>query len=375
MSEDSRQAIVQCLKTACEALEIPFKENDLVAQSYTLIPKYVEKVNPEEYYQWFCSLWQSIETLYAQDVKEEEWANTVENVVAGVQNMYDEVNPKLRAMCVSYVLASLQTHKVAQTRALRLLIQMSTDVGLTQDPEFFKWIIGIMKKLLQDAIEIKNNRELFIKTLVNFFTFVKEYDHLSLSVLCSFLQNNKAAQYIQKTEELAEPIKAIAKNCLNSTFRGNQIFDFEIIFDTDLLKENLDKPHLEFLIIFVQLGYREFEQLLQNYPNFIQENDLKLEQMELNIRMLSLISLMQNKREVQIEEAEDATGLSGLDFKRLVIQLNETKNALLKIVSENGGTKIQNKFCQPRLFNEEQDNLLIRNLQTAIMHLTPGQGR
>ena len=369
MSEDNTQAIQQCLKTACEKLNREFKPQDFVEQSIPIILEYVKIVKPDEYYQWFCSLWQAMETLYAHDVKEEEWASLVENVVGQVEDMPEDVNPKLRAMCTSYVLASLSAHRLAQARALRILIQMSTNLGLTKEPEFFKWIIGVMKKLLDESLAIRNNRNVFINVLIDFFKVVENYDHVSLTVLCEFFQNKKVSEYVRDNADLVESVKIIAKNALNSAFRGNQIFDFEVIKDTPILEKNLDKEHKAFLAIFVEYGYKEFIQLYDEYRTFISDNGLNEEQMFLNIRMLTLISLIQDKREISIEEAEEQTGLSGLQFKRLVIQLNETKNALIKIVSGSGGTKLQNKYCQPRIFDKEQDQILARGLETAIHNL------
>lgn len=372
------EQINTCIKTACAALNRePAPDRSIVDKVIQCIKPYGEIAAPNDFYQWFCSMWQSLETLHSQNVTEAEWATLVERVVGEVQDMAANVNPKLRAMCASYVLASLSTHQVAQTRALRLLIQMSCQYGLVKDKEFFKWIINIMKQRIDAALEIKNNRDLFVETLIDFFYNVEAFNHDSIAVLChtfsyetfkKTVDNTKKKQE-EKFQQFRAKFASIAKLAVDSAFNGDNLFDFEILRDAKLLFKELDDKYKSVLTIFVEFGVHDFDAFLTEAPTFIKDNNLNEEKMYNTIRMLTLISLVQGKDEIPLDEAEEKTKLAGLPFKRLVINLNETKNAILKIVSENGHNSIQNKYCQPRLFDKDQKDFLDKCLTDAIQKL------
>lgn len=364
--EGAVKQINACLTTASEKLGMENPKRSVKDGVLLYMIPYATAVEPGEFYQWFCSAWQGLEALYsAAEVKEGEMTTLVQEIIEKLQDMKENINRKLPAMCASYVLASLKPHPVAQTHALRLLIQMSYEFNLTDDPVFFKWIINIMKTYIVESVNIKHNRDRFVETIVNFFSRIKVYNHTSIGVLCTIFNLQKVKKLIKETDDL----KLIAKNAVNSALNSTELFDFEVLANTKLIFDALDEPHKQILTIFVMNTVAEFELFLSHYPKFVEENGLDKQQMYLTIRMLTIISLVEGKPDVDLAEAERDTGLSGINFKRLVITLNQTGQTILKIDSRMENSRLVNKYSQPRRFDTAQVKELKIQLKAACEKL------
>ncbi|EAY10532.1 hypothetical protein TVAG_184340 [Trichomonas vaginalis G3] len=366
MSNDGVKQVEACLKTAAEKTGIKNEKNSVTEGILFYIVPFAKAAPANEFYQWFCSSWQSLDSLYsAVNVKEAEMSSLVQDIIGQLQELKENINPKLPAMCVSYVLASLNSHPVAQTYALRLLIQMSFEFKLTDDPSFLKWIISIMKRYIVDAVDIKHNRDTFVETIISFFDRVLSYDHTSIGVLCTIFNIPKVKELVKDVTQLSH----IAKTAVISALNGTDLFDFEILKETDRLYASLPQEFKEVLEVFVNLGVIEFEEFLSRYPDFIDDNSLNLQQMYINIRMLTIIKLVQDKEYVDLADAETEVGLTGLDFKRLVIKLNQTGATILKIESRMENSRLVNKYSQPRLFDQKQVEELKKKLEIACQKL------
>jgi len=341
------------------------------------ISEYIKKVDPKSFYQWFCPYWQSMEYVYSTGgnmVTDEDWSFLVGKVLDGLI-LSTEADPKLCAMCCAFVHSSLYSHVIAQTTALRMLIHLAIIRNLSTNPDFFSWLLHLMQDRIDEAIEVKDKRPLFIDVVFQFFASLKSYNELAIITLCRVFSTKKIISYVfPKANELKAAKKEIqrsyssfdlaksiedcksnaakiAKTVFKSAFQINSIFIFENICDSVILMPNYSPAEKQLLDIFVNGNMNDFLTFISKNKDLVREYDLNISHLREMMEVLVFVSLCSGQKVVSIKEISDACKIKEEDVKTLIPKINQSEVAVVKLNSLTGKADIIH--CQPRTFNEK----------------------
>ena len=175
-SDVTGNEIKSLIRSACEKYNVPVPTVEhRTGQVRQVIPPLLQKMEPKDFYQWFCSIWPLFEFLYASmgsadsEQDEDEWSDLVGNtfckqLLDASDEKSSSLQQSLRAMCVSFMMNSLNDHPKAQSFALRMLLLYSIQSGLSQNVSFVRWFLFFMHRRIDNMNEVKdpNQKKLFV---------------------------------------------------------------------------------------------------------------------------------------------------------------------------------------------------------------------
>ncbi|OHT11794.1 hypothetical protein TRFO_18696 [Tritrichomonas foetus] len=375
-SDTTRNNIENLIKSACEKYNLERPSNPaIIDQTKLVIRPLLQKMESKEFYQWFCPIWQNFEDLYSLEENETAWPELVGKIASALteRDSEDEEfrNPILCAMCVSYMLASLNSHVVAQSYALRMLLLFATRTELSQNVPFIHWLLNFMQHRIDNMIEIRDDkqRELFTSVCVGLFDSIPVFDSLCSRSILKFFGTSEFTQILYNNKDQKSHLESIATKTFNTTLSDDSFFVFETIHKTKLVYEFLTKDQQDLLKIFVSGGIGDFEAFVESHKDYIAKDNLDIETMRDKILVLSFVSLAHGKKSIGFPEAQKGLNLDKLSVKRLCVRINSTNAAKLSIDSVN--EKIIIDYCQPRLMTDDVWGSMASRLQELAQSLVP----
>ncbi|KAH0793520.1 eukaryotic translation initiation factor 3 subunit M isoform X2 [Histomonas meleagridis] len=357
--------------------DTPIKDLAFVLQ--TEIPQYIDKLNPKEFYQWFCPVWQAYEYMYESSstssdkyvVSESEWSILVGKIASALTERKDEsiefTHPSLRAMCMSFMMSSLTNHLEAQAYALRMLLLFAIRSNLAKNSDFVHWLLQFMKRHIENTITIKQNRELFIDTCVDFFESVPVFDSLCVISILHFYRSPIFEKHLKKSNAKNEALSNVATKAFNVTLCDDSFFVFEVMRDTKLIYDYLNQQQKDLLQIFVDGNLQQYDKFIEVNKDFISKNNLDQSKLRTKIMVLTFVSIAEDKTEVGFKEIMDQLQISSLELKKLAIHINSTGVASVKI--DSASQKILVEQSPSRLFGEKNWKEMSQQISALIASL------
>ena len=347
----------------------------------TALNELVETADEKKFYQMFCPIWQLFDgAIMATVERENEAADYVGNKIIRPLTMHKTgsafVHERSRAMCVSFVLNSLNHQPLAQTYALRMLLLFATQTSLCTHEPFVEWVLGFMQKQITKMIQISSDRPLFIEVCVTFFDSIpaKLYNRNTVNAIFKFFGSGEFRRELKKPRgDLPEKIVRIAKNTLNAAFLlEGELFFFEIIMDTELLFSSLDAKQKELLEVFVKGDVEQFDKLIQT-NTYLRDSNIDVNVARFKIQVLTLVSLCEDKDKVSLADVEKKLKMDSLAVKQLVVKINKTDVARFKIDGLDGALVVE--YCQPRRFTDKSWASMAETLDRLIESMNQSFGK
>lgn len=376
-------ADLENLLTIAETYIKKDRQNFEIDTAAAYIPSLIESsIKEKEFYEWFCPLWQACEYVYT-DSKDDKWNTYL--VVPFLEALLQdwETRPTLRAMCVSYMLTSLNIPESSQAIALRMLILFATttknkEKDLCANEQFVSWILSFMKDHIESMFNIEMRRNLFIQVSIEFFSNVQSFNISSLKSLLLFFSNKNVKDFVQKlsggdfqektpqyedafkSEEIFSQLRSTAMQIAISALKyprtnnKNQLLDeslfiFEIILSTEVIRTFLDQDTKNLLEIFVNGTYSDYINFFEQHPDFINKYGLDKEVLLDKMQILSFLSIANGKQELSYDDISKPLRLNPIQMRKLIYKLNSSNIASTMIDAVN--EKICIYFCQPRKFS------------------------
>ncbi|KAH0790920.1 eukaryotic translation initiation factor 3 subunit M-like [Histomonas meleagridis] len=352
---------INSARKKCGMEETPIKDLAFVLQSE--IPQFIDKLNPKEFYQWFCPVWQAYDYMYESSstssekyaVSESEWSNLVGKIASALTERKDKsqefTHPNLRAMCMSFMMSSLTNHLEAQAYALRMLLLFAIRSNLSKNSEFVHWLLQFMIRHIENTITIKQKRELFIDTCVDFFESVPVFDTLCVISILHFYRSPIFRKYLLKNSSKSNALANVATKAFNVVLSDETFFVFEVMRDTVLIYNYLTEQQKALLQIFVDGNVQQYNKFVETNKDFIVNNNFDQSKMKTKIMVLTFITLAEGKTEVSFKEVTDQLQISTIDLKKLIVHINSTGVASIKIDSVS--QKLLVDQSPTRLFEEK----------------------
>ena len=356
-------------------------ERDIAGSVATALNELVETADEKKFYQMFCPIWQLFDgAIMATVERENEAADYVGNKIIRPLTMHKTgsafVHERSRAMCVSFVLNSLNHQPLAQTYALRMLLLFATQTSLCTHEPFVEWVLGFMQKQITKMIQISSDRPLFIEVCVTFFDSIpaKLYNRNTVNAIFKFFGSGEFRRELKKPRgDLPEKIVRIAKNTLNAAFLlEGELFFFEIIMDTELLFSSLDAKQKELLEVFVKGDVEQFDKLIQT-NTYLRDSNIDVNVARFKIQVLTLVSLCEDKDKVSLADVEKKLKMDSLAVKQLVVKINKTDVARFKIDGLDGALVVE--YCQPRRFTDKSWASMAETLDRLIESMNQSFGK
>jgi hypothetical protein len=359
---DDAIPVVQLLaqaRVACGLPESHLTISNILESLSSDIPQLIDKMDPREFYQWFCPVWQDFEFRILMECSDVNLlAYKVGQIAVALverksPTTQEFTHPSLRAMCMSFMMNSLQLHPLAQTYALRMLLRFASQTSLSQETAFVHWILRFMQKHIEAMIQIGDGRSLFIEACVGFFNAITLYDASSIAAVLKFFGSAEFKKHLTQASEQKQALQRIATSTFNAalTERG-QFFVFEIIRDTDLLFKSLDPQQQELLDVFVDGTLEQFDALIAAGKNtYVASAGLPLDALRFKMEILTFVTMAHDRETLSFAEAMAALKLDAFALKRLVVQINDTTVAQVRI--DSVGERLLIEYCQPRRFGDE----------------------
>jgi len=360
----------------------------------SFIPQLIEKLNPTEFYQWFCPIWQAFISLYSDIAKPDDWTELFSDISKALTET-GKSKPTLRAMCMSYMITSPNIPKESQSQAiaLRMLFLFATQVNeLSTDSDFVSWILSFTKDFIQDMFQISEHRDLFIEVCIEFFSQVPKFDTFSLKSLISFVSNQYIVAFVKKlnkpakasnkeeNEKIKAQLRALSLQATISALNykinfdpsedrllDESLFIFEVLYQT-VLVDFLDDETKEILHIFAEGMYKDFKQFINAHSEFVQKNQLSISDMTSKIQLLTFVSIAGNKDKLTYDEICTPLELEPREMRKLVVMINSTKTAIAKINAVEKVITVEN--CQPRIFSDKDWDSMTNQLQVLVDSLS-----
>ena len=304
-------------------------------------------MNPRDFYQWFCPVWQTYQYMYDSTslsgtefkIEEKEWSNLVGSLASAlIERESDKAefeHENLRAMCMSFMMNSLSSHLEALAYALRMLLLFAIQSNMSQNVDFIHWLLKFMQRHIENTVEIKDKRELFIESCVEFFAAIpeKHFDSLCVLSILRFYKSKKFEKYLTQCKTKDECLKNVATKAFNVTLNDESFFVFEIMHETKLVYDYLTKQQRDLLDIYIDGDVQQYKDYIEKNQSYITENKLNADHMFFKIEVLTFFSLIENKTEIEFGEVTNALQISVPEVKKLIINLNSTGVATIKIDS------------------------------------------
>lgn len=386
---DPHKPIQNLIDSACKKYGVPIPNSPAIIKNATsIIPQLIDKMSEKDFYQWFCPVWQSCEFLYSDGALENDWASLVGQFASPLTEQPKEQgghdHPSLRAMCVSFMMNSLNNHPLSQSYALRMLLNFAIKTELYQDKIFVSWLINFMKHRIDNMISNyqsdvnkerqKQQSQIFATACVTFFDSIPVFDTLCCLSVLQFFGTSEFTQILQSKTQKAEDeankqnhLKSIAEKTFNTSLLDDSFFTFEVIRKTKLIYINLNEKQQKLLQIFVDGSMSDFEAFVKESQDYINQNKFNLDKMRDKILILSFVSLVHGKPVVSFAEVMKGLNLNKTQMKRLCVRINSTDVAKLAIDSVNEQIVIE--YCQPRLMTDDVWNNMATRLQTLAKSL------
>ncbi|KAK8860408.1 Eukaryotic translation initiation factor 3 subunit M [Tritrichomonas musculus] len=387
---DPQRPIRDLIESACQryGIQVP-RQNAIIKNACSVIPPLIEKMSEKEFYQWFCPVWQSFEYLYSDGGTENDWAQLVGQFASLLTEYPQEQggfnHPSLRAMCVSFMMNSLNNHPLAQSYALRMLLNFAIKTELCKDETFVHWLINFMKHRIDNMISNyqsdgqnkdiqKQQSQIFTIACITFFDSIPVFDTVCALSILQFYDTSEFTQILQSKSQKKEDeenkqnrLKSIAAKTFNTALLDDSFFTFEIIRKTKLIYNYLNENQRKLLQIFVDGEIRDFEAFVKSSQEYINQDKLNLDKMKDKILVLSFVSLAHGKSTLAFTEAMERLNLDKYHMKRLCVRINSTDVAKLAIDSVNEQVIVE--YCQPRLMTDDVWNSMASRLQNLAKSL------
>ncbi|KAK8885728.1 Eukaryotic translation initiation factor 3 subunit M [Tritrichomonas musculus] len=387
---DPQKPIIDLISSACQKYDLPIPtQQAILKNACSIIPSLIEKMTEKEFYQWFCPVWQSFEYLYSDGGNENDWAQLVGQFASLLTEYPQEKggfnHPSLRAMCVSFMMNSLNNHPLAQSYALRMLLNFAIKTELYQDKTFVRWLINFMKHRIDNMISNyqsdgqnkdiqKQQSQIFTLACITFFDSIPDYDTVCALSILQFYGTTEFTQILQSKSQKKEDetdklnrLKSIAAKTFNISLIDDTFFTFEIIRKTKLIYEHLNSNQQKLLQIFVDGQIKDFEDFVKSSQEYINNDKLDVNKMRDKILVLSFVSLVHGKKTISFSEVMNGLDLDKYHVKRLCVRINSTDVAKLSIDSVN--EQIIVEYCQPRLMTDDVWNSMATRLQSLAKSL------
>lgn len=387
--EDESDPIKNLINSACKKYDIPIPTTPYtIKNASSVIPPLIEKMSEKDFYQWFCPIWQSCEFLYS-DAPEDEWASLIGQFATPLTEYPKEKggyeHPTLRAMCVSFMMNSLNSHTLSQSYALRMLLNFAIKTELYQDKVFVSWLINFMRHRIDNMIsnyqsagnkEIqKQQSQIFTLACITFFDSIPLFDTVCCLSVLQFFGTSEFTQILQSKSQKSEDetnkqnrLKSIATKTFNTSLLDDTFFTFEVIRKTKLIYANLNEKQQKLLQIFVDGNISDFEAFVKESQDYINQDKLNLDKMRDKILVLSFVSLVHGKSIISFDDVMKGLNLDKYQMKRLCVRINSTDVAKLSIDSVNEQVIVE--YCQPRLLTDDVWNsmaLRLKNLAKSLL--------
>ena len=390
---DTQKPIRDLIASACQRYELPIptSQQGITKNACSIIPTLIEKMSEKDFYQWFCPLWQSFEYLYLDGGTEDGWAQLVGQFASVLTETPQEEggfnHPSLRAMCVSFMMNSLNNHPLAQSYALRMLLNFAIKTELYQEKTFVRWLINFMKNRIDNMISNysshgqnkdiqKQQSQIFTIACVTFFDSIPVFDTLCALSILQFFGTTDFTQILQSKSQKEEDetnkqnhLKSIAAKTFHISLLDDTFFTFEIIRKTKLIYDNLNENQQKLLQIFVDGKIQDFENFVKSSQDYINTDKLDIDTMRDKILVLSFVSLVHGKKVISFSEVMKDLDLDKYHVKRLCVRINSTDVAKLSIDSVNEQIIIE--YCQPRLMTDDVWNNMASRLNSLAKSLLP----
>lgn len=383
MSEEFEDKKIKSLiSEARKKASLPDKEpTDLLRVLKAEIPIYIKKMKPTDFYQWFCPVWQTYQYMYdtsgqtdpSYTINEKEWSRLVGVFASSLIERENEnvkfEHENLRAMCMSFMMNSLGNHPNALAYALRMLLVYAIRSDMTQNVDFIHWLLKFMQRHIDNTVSIKENRDIFIESCVEFFAAIpeKHFDSLCSISILKFYKNPMFKQSLQGSKKNNENLKNVATKVFNVTLNDDSFFVFEIMSETELITKNLSQLQMDLLNIYINGGVKQYNDFVKANQSFVAQNKLNTDRMYFKIQALSLFSLVENKTEIDFEEVTNALQISVPNVKRLIISLNSTGVATIKI--DSVAKKLFIQQAPTRLFEDKKWKEMSQFISSLITSL------
>ena len=333
-----------------------------------------DQFDEKSFYQLFCPVWQLFDSVFRPFLTQSDYVSYVCNRIivplCAAKPVRTPQRQKVCAMCISFVLNSLDHSPATQTYALRMLLMFATQTSLCSHQPFIDWVLGFMQNHISDMIRVKENLALFIEVCVDFFSAIPPelYDSNTVKAVFKFFGAKVFQKQLSKKDgPEKEKLMKIATMTLNaSLLLDDEFFFFEIIKESELLWDNLNAQQREILDVFVSGDLEAFEKLIQK-NDYLQKSGISVDVARFKMQVLTLVSLCEGKKSVAIKDIADKLGISVLELKKLVVKINKTDVAKLKV--DGVANTIVVEFCQPRLFKPEDWKAMEDRLQSLIESL------
>jgi hypothetical protein len=376
---DDEIPVVQLLaqaRVSCGLPESRLTISNILESLTSDIPFLLDKMDPREFYQWFCPVWQDFEFRILMECSEAHLlAYKVGQIAVALverksPSTQEFTHPSLRAMCMSFMMNSLQLHPLAQTYALRMLLRFASQTSLSQEIHFVHWILRFMQKHIEAMVQIGDGRNLFIDACVGFFSAITLYDTSSIAAVLKFFGSTEFKKQLAQGSEHNQALRGIATSTFNAALtEPGQFFVFEIIRETELLCKALNQQQQALLDIFIDGTLEQFDALVAAATNtYIADSGLALDVLRFKMEILTFVTIAHGQTELSFAEAMAALKLGVVALKRLVVQINETTVAQVRI--DSVGQKLLIEYCQPRRFGDEMWGAMADHLGQLLISFT-----
>ena len=282
---------------------------------------------------------------------------------------------------------SLNNHPLAQSYALRMLLNFAIKTELYQDKIFVRWLINFMKHRIDNMISNyqsdgqnkdiqKQQSQIFTTACVTFFDSIPVFDTLCALSILQFYENKEFTQILQSKTQKKEDetdkqsrLKSIAAKTFNTSLLDDTFFTFEIIRKTKLIYNNLNENQQKLLQIFVEGKVQDFDNFVKESQDYISSDKLDVDKMRDKILVLSFVSLAHGKKEINFTDVMSGLDLDKYHVKRLCVRINSTDVAKLSIDSVQ--EKIVIDYCQPRLMTDDVWDNMAHRLNSLAKSLLP----
>jgi len=153
------------------------------------------------------------------------------------------------------------------------------------------------------------------------------------------------------TEETAADSKADAVKCIQRAIMNVDTFVFDDLLPLVPIKALEGELIHKLLTIFVSGNIRDYLKFHEENPAFMEENGLDDQRNRHKMRLLTLLDVIGDQRELSYDPLMEAVGIEEDDIEELVIEARQTKLIRARIDEVNRRV-IVSQACQ-RSFGEE----------------------
>jgi hypothetical protein len=223
-----------------------------------------------------------------------------------------------------------------------------------------------MQTRIATMTQIEDQQSFFCVVCVKFFRAIGKFDRFCVLAALKFFGAEDFRRLLINDKDQRPALQAIATATFNGALlEPSQFFVFEIIHDTELIRTNLDATQLEILDVFVQGTIDQFDELLASEKGqYFKDANLRIDVLTFKMKVLTFVTVVHGKEAISFSEATAALKLSTLELKRLIVQINETSIAQVRLDAVHEMCIVE--YCQPRRFTPETWDVMASHLDRLM---------